>query len=229
MLNQCIEDRGIDRIYVYGRKAVPMVDPVEEFGLEKRPRKGWEPRFQQFVSEHFEEIPKTLRERLSEVDVVYFCLGAYTGQHESALFEKITVDFPVALGRALVKAGAKPTFVLLSGAGAKRSGRSMFEFGRLKGRAERELLKLFPMRFLAVRPGYIFPVYPREEPNKNYERMKKWYPLLKAVFPNASITSQDLAIAMQWAGMHMEDQGLGSILDNRQLLNLLKKHQLRIE
>jgi hypothetical protein len=229
VLNQCIEDRGIDRIYVYGRKAVPVVDPVAEFGLEKRPRKGWEPRFQQFISGNFEEFPKELRKRLREVEVVYFCLGAYTGQHESEVFEQITVSYPLALARALQQAGATPTFVLLSGAGAKRSGHSMYEFARYKGRAERELLKLFPESFVAVRPGYIYPTYPREEPNKNYERMKRWYPALKAVFPKASITSQELALVFQWVGMNKETHSLGNALENKELLALIKKHHLRKE
>ena len=67
------------------------------------------------------------------VDIVFYCLGVYSGAVKRDEFRKITVDYPEALARALQPRNPGLSFCLLSGAGADRSERSRIMFARDKG------------------------------------------------------------------------------------------------
>ena len=51
------------------------------------------------------------------------------------------------------------------------------------------------------RPGYIYPVEPREEPNLMYKVSRSLYPILKRLFPKSAITSETLGKAIFKAGI----------------------------
>lgn len=222
VLTEALLSTDVERVFVYGRTPVPMVDPLKEFNLDYKPRPGFEARYKEYNSPNFLSFPKAFLEELNRVEVVYFCLGVYTGAVEREEFRKITYEYPVALARALKKAGAKPHFVLLSGQGADRKERSRMMFAKDKGAAENALSKLFPGNFTALRPSYIYPVLEREEPNKNYERFRKWYPFLKILGKNFSITSNQLAQTMFYVGMHKSEEQIPEVLENKHLIQLHK-------
>ncbi|KAH0559018.1 hypothetical protein GP486_004371 [Trichoglossum hirsutum] len=80
---------------------------------------------------------------------------------------RITYDFPMAAARAfatLSKPGGHFNFVYVSGEGADTTEKTFTFFGRIKGRAERDLLSLptsdpslSSLRIFNVRPGYVEP------------------------------------------------------------------------
>ena len=63
-------------------------------------------------------------EQFKGVDVVYYCVGVYTGAVPRDLFRMITVDYPMALAQTIKKHAPKSAFVLLSGQGADRQEKS---------------------------------------------------------------------------------------------------------
>ena len=149
------------------------------------------------------------------VDIVYYCLGVYTGAVDRELFQQITVDYPETLARLLHRKSPHLVFCLLSGAGADRSETSRMMFARGKGIIENKLSKMGFKSFLALRPGYIYPVTPRKEPNISYRVMRFLYPIFKLTGKNTSIKSTDLAKSMFWVGLHGSDQ---EILENSDIL-----------
>ena len=154
------------------------------------------------------------------VDVVYYCLGVYTGAVGKELFHQITVDYPETLARVLIRKNPDLTFILLSGAGADRSEKSRMMFAKDKGIIENRLSDLGFSAFHTFRPGYIYPVTPRKEPNLSYRIMRALYPLIKRLGSNSSIESTDLAEAMFRIGLeghHLE------ILENKDILASLPK------
>jgi hypothetical protein len=54
----------------------------------------------------------------------------------------------------------------------------------------------------SFRPGYIYPVEKRREPNFSYKAMRKLYPIMKLLAPSAVITSEELANAMFKVGIN---------------------------
>jgi hypothetical protein len=67
----------------------------------------------------------------------------------------------------------------------------------------------FPELYI-FRPGYIYPVRPRREPNFSYRPLRAIYPVFRRVFPNHVIPADDLARAMVNATMPVS-----FLVDNR--------------
>ncbi|MEW8525616.1 MAG: NAD-dependent epimerase/dehydratase family protein [Candidatus Thiodiazotropha endolucinida] len=154
---------------------------------------------------------------LKSVDVVFYCLGVYTGAVDRKTFRTITVDYPEALGKVLKEKSPYLKFCLLSGAGADRSEKSRFMFAEDKGTIENRLSEMDFAAFHAFRPGYIYPVMSRREPNFSYRLMRWLYPAIRFFGPNASIKSTELAEAMVKVGLNGSEL---EILENRDILKI---------
>lgn len=154
---------------------------------------------------------------LKNTDFVYYCQGVYTGAVSPELFRKITVDYPLALAETLQSQAAQINFCLLSGQGADRTEKSRMMFARDKGAVENKLAAMNWKGFYSCRPAYIYPVQKRKEPNVGYVISRWFYPLLKLMGQQVSITSTQLASAM----FHVGKNGhVLSILENKDLLQL---------
>jgi len=148
------------------------------------------------------------------IDAAHFCIGVYTGQVDEALFKKITLDYAVAFAKALKKNSPLANLCLLSGAGADRTEKRRSVFGRYKGMAENQI-DAMDLAFYTFRPGYIYPVTPRKEPNVIYTLTRLLYPLIKLLGEKASIKSTELASAMFNVGINGADK---QILENKDIL-----------
>lgn len=147
-----------------------------------------------------------IEEHLKDQQVCFYCIGVYTGQVPTEEFKKITVDFTRAFAGALKKSSPGATFCFLSGQGADSSEKSRILFAKQKGIAENLILELqFPHTHI-FRPGYIYPVTPREEPNSAYRVMRRLYKPLSFLYPNLGVTSVKLAEKMVTAGLDGSDR-----------------------
>ncbi len=168
---------------------------------------------------HLDYLDYTMiTEELKDIDTSYFCIGVYTGQVKDDVFKQITVDYAVVFAKALIANSPKAKLCLLSGSGADRTEKSSTAFARYKGMAENQISNL-GLEFYSFRPGYIFPVIPRKEPNILYSISRFLYPLIKLMGNNASIKSTKLAEAMCIVGFHGADK---EILENKDIVKLVK-------
>lgn len=151
------------------------------------------------------------------VDVVLYCLGVYTGAVDQVEFHRVTVEYPELLARAVQRNNPVFSFCLLSGAGADRTERSRIMFAREKGRVENRLAGMGLGALHCFRPGYIYPVAPRKEPNLSYRMMRLAYPFINLIWPDASVRSTALAEAMFRAGLYGADK---EILENADIVRM---------
>jgi uncharacterized protein YbjT (DUF2867 family) len=165
-----------------------------------------------------------LEECFTGQDVAFFCLGAYTGQVPDAEFRRITVDYVQGFAALLQRNSPQATFCLLSGAGADRKEKSRVSFARYKGMAENDLLSRNFKELYLFRPGYIYPVKPRQEPNLSYRVYRWFYPLIRLLGKNTSITSAELGKAIFTAGMTGAPQ---QTLENRDILKFIEATERR--
>jgi nucleoside-diphosphate-sugar epimerase len=149
------------------------------------------------------------------IDIVYYCLGVYTGAVDRDQFRNITVQYPDSLAQILYSKNPDIRFCLLSGAGADRSERSRMMFAKDKGIIENRLSKMGFKAFHAFRPGYIYPVTPRKEPNFTYRVSRILYPLIKLFGSNSSIQSTELAALMFKIGLSGSDK---EIFENKDIM-----------
>jgi len=157
---------------------------------------------------------------LENQDAALFCLGVYTGAVHDDLFRQITVDYTLAFTNALYQASPDCTFCFLSGQGADPTEKSRVAFARYKGIAENGLLAVGFPRVHIFRPGYIYPVTPRKEPNLLYSVSRFLYPLLRRLYPNIGISSEDLAAAMVHAGLYGTGEHQNPVLENRNIRSM---------
>lgn len=153
-------------------------------------------------------------------DVALYCLGVYTGAVPDDAFQRITVDYTEAFAKALFEKSPQAAFCFLSGQGADPSGKSRMAFARYKGAAERILLGMGFPRVHLFRPGYIYPVAPRKEPNLAYRILSVLYPFLHRVYPNIGVSSDDLAHAMVNAGLQGTGNHKDPVIENRAIRTL---------
>lgn len=142
-----------------------------------------------------------IAEHLKGVDACFYCIGVYTGSVPDDQFTKIMTDYPVQFGKAIKGASPEVVFCLLSGQGADQTEKSRFIFARSRGKAENQLKALNFSRFHTFRPGYIYPVVKRKEPNFSYKLFRFLWPVLRMLIPNMGVASDHLAAAMLKTGL----------------------------
>jgi uncharacterized protein YbjT (DUF2867 family) len=174
------------------------------------------PKLYEVVHQDFAEC-SALAESLSGQDAAIYCIGAYTGAVPDAMLRKITVDYTIEFARVLRGGSPDAAFSFLSGSGADPTGRSRIPYARYKGEAERALLAAgFPSVYI-FRPGYIYPVNPRKEPNLSYRLLRSTYPVFRVLFPNQVIPADDLAHAMVDVAVRGKGEHGGVVLENREI------------
>ena len=203
ILQLALASDQISKVVVYGRSSV-------DFEHEK---------MIEILSPVFLQFPTALRSIIGEVDHLLFCVGVYTGAVKRDLFREITVDYPVELARKHLEENPKGSFSLLSGQGADRSEKSRMMFAQDKGAAENLLSTMYAGTFYTFRPGYIYPVEKRVEPNFSYKLSRSLYPILKPLFGTKfSITSHQLAEGIFTSVVRTPDK---EILENHEILNYI--------
>lgn len=201
VLEYCLKSSDITEVIVFTRNSIQKNDP----------------KLTEVTPNSFLDY-KGLESYFSKVQVAYFCLGAYTGAVPDDKFKEITVDYTKAFADILYQQSPEATFSFLSGAGADPQEKSRMSFARYKGMAENYLIsKQFGKLFL-FRPGYIYPVQKREEPNLMYKISRSLYPLIKLFGQNASIKSTALAEAIFLSGTKSPPK---TILENKDILSFL--------
>ncbi len=179
------------------------------------------PKLNEVLHQDFADC-SALAEALSEQDAAVYCLGTYTGSVPDTELRTITAGYTIEFARVLRASSPNAAFSFLSGSGADPTGRSRLAFARYKGEAEKALLAAgFPGVYL-FRPGYIYPVEPRREPNLGYRLLRAIYPVFRALFPNQVIRADDLARAMVDVVARPAQERGGAIFENRDILAMVR-------
>jgi uncharacterized protein YbjT (DUF2867 family) len=178
-LQRCLEHDDVDQVT----------------SLVRSPSGISHPKLREVVHHDFNDYSE-VADLLKEQDICLFCLGVYTGQVDRETFRNITVDYTVTFANALHHSSPQAVFCFLSGQGADRSEKSRIMFAKDKGVAENGLLQTGLSRLHIFRPGYIYPVTLRTEPNLSYRIMRLLYKSVSKFYPNIGLRSDELADAM---------------------------------
>ncbi len=190
------------------RECLERADVGRVTSLVRKPTGTVHPKLREVVVGDFMDI-SSHKQELTGQDVCFYCIGAYTGSLPPAEFRTVMRDQPVHFATTLKALSPRAAMCLLSGQGADRSEKSRMQFARDRGAAERIISEVGFPRFHAFRPGYIYPVEKRVEPNLSYRVFRVlWKPLLSWMTPGMGLTSHQLAHAMVKVGLEGGDQGI---------------------
>jgi len=203
LLEICKESEDADTIYILSRK----------------PSNLQHKKLKEIIVNDFLNYDKIIP-IIKDIDVVFFCVGVYTGALDRNTFRTITIDYPVELAKAVYTHSPASKFILLSGAGADRTEKSKVMFAKDKGIAENKLFEIYGNHFHSARPAYIYPVIKRKEPNFSYAFFRLMYPIIILLGKKISITSLELAKAMFVIGMNKQEQ---TVFENDELRGIVGK------
>ena len=144
---------------------------------------------------HYEAIA----EKLSGFDACFFCLGVTSSGKAEADYERVTYGITVAAAEILCRLNPQMAFIYVSGAGTDSSERGRRMWARVKGKTENALLRL-PFAAYMFRPGIIQPLFGEKSKtalyNVFYNIGKPLLPMVKKVFPDSVLTTQQVGLAM---------------------------------
>ena len=180
VLENCLQRDDVAKVYVMGRKTTGVTHP----------------KLTELIRDNFMDY-SDIREHL-DCDYCFYCIGVYTGQVPNDVFNTITIDYTEALIKALQEYGRPEhiRFAFLSGQGADRTEKSKVLFAKAKGIAENILMASGFEKKYVFRPGYIYPVKARKEPNMMYKIMRVLYKPVSLIYPNIGLSSEKLASRM---------------------------------
>jgi len=141
-----------------------------------------------------------IEEKLTGLDACFFCLGiSASGMTEDA-YERITYGITIAAAETLSRLNPRMVFIYVSGAGTDSSEKGRMMWARVKGKTENALLHMPFAAAYMFRPGFIEPAHGEISRTKLYRALfvvaKPLLPILRAIFPNQILTTEQIARAM---------------------------------
>jgi uncharacterized protein YbjT (DUF2867 family) len=201
VLRECLVAADVQSVQTVGRSAT---------GLQN-------PKLREVVHQdlfHYDAIA----EKLSGFDACFFCLGVTSSGKSEADYERVTYGITLAAAEILSRLNPKMTFIYVSGAGTDSSERGRIMWARVKGKTENALLRL-PFNAYMFRPGIIQPLFGAKSKtalyNVFYTLGKPLLPILKKLFPDAILTTQQVGLAMLKVARHGYPRRILEIKDIR--------------
>jgi uncharacterized protein YbjT (DUF2867 family) len=137
---------------------------------------------------------------MSGFDACFFCLGVSSSGMTEQNYTRVTYDITLAAAETLCRLTPAMTFVYVSGAGTDSSERGRTMWARIKGRTENALLRLPFTAAYMFRPGVIEPLHGAISRTAAYRILyvlsKPLLPVLRWVFPNYVLTTEQIGRAM---------------------------------
>jgi uncharacterized protein YbjT (DUF2867 family) len=183
VLRECLGAADVGRVVTVGRAAT---------GVEH-------PRLREVVHRDLLDLAP-LETSLSGLDACFFCLGITSAGLSEADYTRITYDITLAAANALIRLNPQMTFVFVSGAGTDSTERGRLMWARVKGRTENALLRMPFKAAYAFRPGVVQPLHGVRSRTAAYRILYSLtaplLPLLRRLFPNQILTSEEMGLAM---------------------------------
>jgi uncharacterized protein YbjT (DUF2867 family) len=144
--------------------------------------------------------------QLAGFDACFFCLGVASSGLSEANYHHITHELTLAAAENLVRLNPGMTFIYVSGSGADSSERGRTMWARVKGKTENSLLRLPFKAAYMFRPGFIQPLHGIQSKTPLYRFFYSVtapvLPLLRRLFPNQILTTEQIGHAMLRAAEH---------------------------
>ncbi|TDO24311.1 NAD-dependent epimerase/dehydratase family protein [Pedobacter duraquae] len=135
-------------------------------------------------------------DQLKGYDACFYCAGISSNGIKEAEYSRITYDTALYFADRILKLNPAVVYSHISGSHTDSSENGRVMWARVKGKAENALMRLPFRNIYNFRPGLMKPSVGQQN-IKGYYKVINWmFPLLKALFPNQSITLHELGKSM---------------------------------
>lgn len=206
VLDQCLKHPFVEQVLI----------------ISRRPSGFQHPKIREVILPDLTDAP-LVRKDLEGYDACFFCIGVSSTGMDEARYTQLTYMLTMDFAQLLAEIDPSMTFCYISGAGTDSMEKSRSMWARVKGRTEKDLMKLPFRKVYNFRPAALIP-YLDIKPNQTYQSIRyyKWLlVLLRPFLPNAILHLSDFARAM------INSVLLGypkSILESKDIKKLSEKH-----
>jgi uncharacterized protein YbjT (DUF2867 family) len=183
VLRECLLDPNVQLVETIGRSATGVQNP--------KLREIVHPDLWNYAS---------IESDLKNFDACFFCLGVGSAGMAEKDYERLTYGITIAAAETLCRLNPKMIFIYISGTGTDSSEKGRMMWARVKGKTENALLRMPFAAAYMFRPGFIEPAHGEISRNKLYRALftvaKPLLPLLRRLFPNHILTTEQIARAM---------------------------------
>jgi len=178
VLRECLRDDGVEAVLAVGRS----------------PTGRTHPKLRELIRKDLFDVAGVAAD-VQGYDACFFCLGVSSAGMNEADYTHLTYDLTLGWARTLARSNPAMTFIYVSGAGT--GGKAMW--AQVKKRTEDALLALFPSAYM-VRLS-VLRAMNREVSKTRWARIgyvvfRPLLPLVRAVAPDAVVTTEELGRAM---------------------------------
>ncbi len=165
---------------------------------------------------------EAMESELAGYDACFFCLGVSSAGMSEEDYFHLTFELTITAAATLARLNPQMTFLYISGAGTDTSehGRSMW--ARVKGKTENELLRMPFRAAYMLRPGIIQPLHGSRSKTPAYRFFyglaKPLLPILRRLFPNSVLTTEEIGRAMIEIARHGASKRILESRDIREVL-----------
>jgi uncharacterized protein YbjT (DUF2867 family) len=183
VLRECLLDPGVERVVTVGRSPTGVTHP----------------KLRDIV---YNDLPNfaPIEALLAGFDGCFFCLGITSAGMSEADYARVTYDLTMAAAKVLVRLNPEMTFVFVSGAGADSTEHGRLMWARIKGKTENALLRMPFKAAYMFRPGVVQPMHGVRSRTAAYRVLYSLtaplIPLLRRMFPNQILTTEEMGRAM---------------------------------
>jgi uncharacterized protein YbjT (DUF2867 family) len=182
VLRECLLDGGVSQVVTIGRSPTGVSHP----------------KAREIVHEDLWDY-SAIQPQLRGFNACFFCLGVTSAGMNEPDYARVTYGIAAAAAQTLSDLNPEMTFVFVSGAGADSSERGRIMWARVKGKTENAILRL-PFKSYVFRPGVVLPAHGERSRTTAYRVLyaatKPVLPLLKRVWPNHILTTEQFGRAM---------------------------------
>ena len=187
VLLECLESDAVGSVLAVGRRPV---------GLSH-------PKLKEIVLADFSKTDG-IKAELAAFDACYYCVGVSSMGMSEADYRKATCDLTLDFARVVAEVSPQATFCFVAASGTDAASKTMW--ARIKGETENALLALPFASAYMFRPAYIHPMKGVKSRVAMYNAIlaltKGIYPVLRALFPKHTTTSENIGKAMINAALH---------------------------
>lgn len=158
-----------------------------------------------------------IENELTGYNACFFCLGVSSVGMKEDMYYRLTYTLTLHVGQTLSRLNPGMSFCYISGSGTDSSEKGRMMWARVKGKTENDLGKLPFQRVFCLRPGFIKPIAGMQHTHSFYKYINWFFPVGRALFPNAYCTLTELGNAM----IHVVIRGYDKrILEGKDIIGL---------
>ncbi|RDC57146.1 epimerase [Pedobacter chinensis] len=201
VLIQCLNSPEVDSVLVINRKPCGYIHA----------------KLKEIIHQDFFNF-SPLEDQLKGYNACFFCLGISSIGVDDDTYYKMTYTLTMHIAETLSKLNHDMTFCYVSGSGTNENGR--MKWARVKGKTEKDLMKLPFEQVYNFRPGFIKPVAPQKYVHKFYSYINWVFPIGRAIYPDGFCTMAELGNAMINTLSHNNER---RILEGKDIIKLAKE------